>query len=308
MREATSRILVLGYGEMGRAMEQLLSARHALSVWQRRPPPGQAPLDLDTEAGRAGFVLFCLPTPPHFELAQRLAPRLSPDTVCLTIAKGLDEGGRTAAQALEAALTGRCPVAVIYGPMISEEIRAGRAAFAQVGADDDSVRVRTLALFAGSMLHLEAGEDIAGLSWCAVLKNVYALLFGMADEIRLGDNARGYLAVACVRELAALVTQHGGQATSALGLAGLGDLITTATSRGSRHHELGRRLARGETQGLEGEGLHTLRVLARTRPFEVAHYPLLRLTGDCAREPAYAAQYIHRYFDALCGCQRSGLR
>jgi glycerol-3-phosphate dehydrogenase (NAD(P)+) len=292
---------MLGYGEMGHAMEHLLRARHSLAVWQRHPPSGQAPLDLEVEAGRAGFVLFCLPTPPHFELAQRLAPRLSPDSICLTIAKGLDEDGRTAAEALDAALKGRCPVAAIYGPMISEEIRAGRPAFAQVGAASEVVRERTMVLFAGSSLTLEPGEDITGLSWCAVLKNVYALLFGMADELGLGDNARGYLAVSCVRELAGLVAHLGGRTASALGLAGLGDLITTATSRGSHHHELGRRLARGETHDLEGEGLHTLRVLERTRPFDAARYPLFRLAGDCTRDPASAAARCRRHFDALRG-------
>jgi glycerol-3-phosphate dehydrogenase (NAD(P)+) len=247
MHETNSRVLVLGYGEMGHAMEQLLRGRHTLSVWQRHPPSDQRPVNLEAEAARAAFVLFCLPTPPHFELATRLVPQLSSDTVCVTIAKGLDDDGRTAAQALEAALKGRSPVAVVYGPMISEEIRAGRPAFAQVGAASNTVRERTVTLFAGSALHLEPGEDVAGLSWCAVLKNVYGLLFGIADELKLGDNTRGYLAVSCVRELSAVVTQLGGLATSAQGLAGLGDLITTATSQGSHHHELGRRLARGES-------------------------------------------------------------
>jgi glycerol-3-phosphate dehydrogenase (NAD(P)+) len=296
MTGAASRILILGYGEMGHAMERLLRARHTLAVWQRRPPPGHAPIDPEAEAARAGFVLFCLPTPPHFEVAQRLAPRLSPDTVCLTIAKGLDEDGRTAAQALEAALRGRCPIAVVCGPMISEEIRAGRPAFAQVGAASEAARSRTLALFAGSSLYLEPGEDVVGLSWCAVLKNVYALLFGMADELGLGDNTRGYLAVSCMRELGELVARLGGRQASALGLAGLGDLITTATSRGSRHHELGRRLARGETRDIECEGMHTLRLLERTRRFDTARYPLLRLAGDCAREPARTAENFRKYF------------
>lgn len=156
-----------------------------------------------------------------------------------------------------------------------------------------------MALFTGSSLNLVPGEDTVGLSWCAVLKNVYALLFGMTDELGLGDNVRGYLAVSCVHELGRLIAQLGGQRESALGLAGLGDLITTATSRGSHHHELGRRLARGETRDLEGEGLHTLRVLARTRPFDPADFPLFRLTGECARDPARAAQYFRRHFGAL---------
>lgn len=87
------------------------------------------------------------------------------------------------------------------------------------------------ALFAGTPLYLEHSTDIEGLSWSAVLKNVYAILFGVADELGLGDNMRGYLAVACAAELGQIVSHLGGSAKTALRLTGLGDLVTTATSR-----------------------------------------------------------------------------
>lgn len=299
MNHSSSRVLVLGHGEMGHAMQHLLGARHELVVWQRRPPEGRAPVDLNSEAARAVFILFCLPAAPHHELALRLAPHLSPDTVCLTLAKGLDEQVRTAAQALADALAGRGKQAVLYGPMIAEEILAGRPAFACAGSADTDACDRTLRLFAGSTLHLVPASDVTGLSWCGVLKNVYALLFGMADELSLGDNVRGYLAAACTHELADLVSALGGRRESALGLAGIGDLVTTATSRGSHHHALGQQLARGETGNLGGEGLHTLRVLERARPFDPAAYPLFHLASECARLPRQAAERVRYYFESL---------
>ena len=64
------------------------------------------------------------------------------------------------------------------------------------------------------------------------------MLFGISDELELGDNMRGFLAAAVLRELDVIVRQMGGKPGTASSLAGLGDLITTATSESSHHHEL----------------------------------------------------------------------
>ena len=63
-----------------------------------------------------------------------------------------------------------------------------------------------------------------------ILKNVYAMVFGMADELELGDNVRGFLATATLQELDRIVLHQGGLPGTPYHLAGLGDLITTATS------------------------------------------------------------------------------
>jgi len=72
-----------------------------------------------------------------------------------------------------------------------------------------------------------------------ILKNVYAIMFGVADELKLGDNMRGHLMVAAIAELSGIVQSFGGQAHTPYSYAGLGDLLTTATSEGSHHHALG---------------------------------------------------------------------
>ena len=125
MPQQNFRVLILGHGEMGQALEQLLGARHAVSTWERRPRAGAAPIDLEAAATESDFVLFCLPANPHFELAARLAPVLGHGCICLSIAKGLDDSGRTAAQVFAAAFAERVPYALLYGPMISEERSPG---------------------------------------------------------------------------------------------------------------------------------------------------------------------------------------
>ena len=292
-------MLILGHGEMGRAMEYLLQPRHTLTLWERRPPADMPPVDLESVVARQDFIFFCLPANPHFDLATRLRAQRQPATLCVSIAKGLDDQGRTAARALAQALGPEAPIAVLYGPMISEEIRAGRPAFAQAGAARTDSFARLRDLFAGTSLYLEHSTDIKGISWAAVLKNVYAILFGAVDELGLGDNMRGYLVKAAVDEMERIITGLGGSAGAARGLAGLGDLMTTATSHGSHHRELGRRLVRGNAGTLEGEGEHTLRMVRTHRLFDSRRHGLFDLVGRLLDEPATAREQLHNFLGRL---------
>jgi glycerol-3-phosphate dehydrogenase (NAD(P)+) len=285
MRKYNRKILVIGYGEMGHAMEFLLGGRHELAFHDIQPMAGHVSVELESAAAQVDYVIYCVPVTPLAELAERVVPVLNNHSISLSVAKGLDNKGRPAARIFEDVYAERHDYAVLYGPMISEEIRAGRAAFAQVGVSRAGVYGRIAALFADSGLALQYSADIHGISWSSVLKNVYALLFGVADELGLGDNVRGYLAVAVQAEMARIVAHMGGSESSARQLAGLGDLITTATSAGSHHHELGCLLARGEHEGLQGEGIHTLAIVRRFDLIDTGSYPLFRLVQELVEDP-----------------------
>lgn len=293
------RVLILGYGEMGHAMERLLAGRAVLEIWEKFPKDGFQSAALDEAAPRAGIVLFCLPTVPHREVLAHIVPRLRATCLCLSVAKGLDEAGQAAAQIFADLLGDRQPFGLLHGPMIAEEIQAGRYAFAQLGTRGAGVLARVRGLFAGTRLHVVPTDDIYGINWSVILKNVYAMAFGMADELQLGDNVRGYLAVTALRELDGIVRLMGGQPRSPYDLAGLGDLMTTATSEHSHHHELGRRLAREETTGIAGEGIHTLAMVHDHRLFDEAPYPLFRLVHDIVRDPTDVRARIEAFLDAL---------
>lgn len=293
------RILIIGHGEMGQAMAHLLGARHSLSVWERRPAGGRVPPDLDVAAAVAEAVIFCVPAPAHGELAARIAPRLAASTRCLSIAKGVDDQGRCAWQIFHDVLPAKTHCGVLYGPMISEEIRAGKPAFADVGTTGAEDFQFLRELFAGSGLYLRPSDDPLGLSWCAILKNVYAILFGIADALALGDNLRGYLAVAAVDEIAAICERLGGRPETAVRLAGLGDLITTATSAGSHHHALGGLLVEGVRERIQGEGIHTLATVRSRGLFDYTSYPLFSLIAQAVHDPHDIHRKIERYLQTL---------
>jgi glycerol-3-phosphate dehydrogenase (NAD(P)+) len=292
------RVLILGYGEMGRALAHLINGRADLDIWVRTPVPGIPVVELEQAAAGADMVLFCLPVNPHRLIAEKLAPLLKSDCICISIAKGLDEQGQAAYQIFQDVYGNKQAYAVLYGPMISEEIRAGRQSFCQISATDPARFEQIKGIFQGSNFHMAWSDDMTGISWSVILKNVYAMLFGVADELVLGDNMRGFLATAALKELSEIVQDMGGQADSAYHLPGLGDLITTATSEDSHHHELGRLIARGQRQGLAGEGIHTLAMVKKFQPFKSGNYPLFQLVDNIVNTELESQAAINRYIES----------
>jgi len=289
-------ILILGYGEMGHAMEFLLKSNQQLDIWDKYPQNGFQSVVLEDAAPQADIVLFCLPVNPHREIAKQIAPLLKKSCLCVSIAKGLDEAGQSATQIFSDVFI-KHQYALLYGPMISEEICAGRYAFAQLGCTKKASFNKIHALFSGTHLYIEYSSDIIGISWSVILKNVYAIIFGIADELQLGDNMRGYLSFMALRELNDIVHKMGGEKDSPYHLAGLGDLITTATSENSHHHELGRMLAREETQNIQGEGIHTLEMVTKYKLFNTQDYPLFLLIQGIVENPKKVEDRIQEYLE-----------
>jgi len=158
--------------------------------------------------------------------------------------------------------------------MISEELCAGNAGFAEFGCSHPTHDASILELYKPTALHLKRTDDITGISWSVILKNVYALAFGMVDELEMSKNVRGFLTVMALDELDTIAESLDGKKGCSYGLAGLGDLITTGSSEDSRHHTLGRRIVKGDFSDMRAEGTHTLLMVEKFNRFEWEKYPL----------------------------------
>lgn len=296
------RVLILGHGAMGQAFEVLLAPRHDIAVWDRDLATGVETAPLEQVARDREVVVFALPAHPHEELAGRLARCLQAGAVCLSIAKGLDERGRTPAQVFERHFGTRIDWALVYGPMLARELQSGRAGFAMVASADSAVGERIRALFAGTPLRLELLDDVHGAAWAAILKNVYVPLIGAADGLGLGDNLRGFLVAEATHELARIVETMGGRRETACTLAGLGDLVTTATGASSHHRHLGAELAAGRASGLaasgayiRSEGVHAAAMVREHAVFDWESFELFALVCDFLHEPARLEQRLGEY-------------
>lgn len=284
MTDAAPAVAILGHGAMGRTMERLLSERCRVRIWDLDPETGKENRPLGEALEGAGFVVFALPAKPHEKVAQQVLREGPADALWLTVAKGLDARGRTPMEAMEAAGGERERLALLYGPMIAEELFDGRAGFADLACDADGTFERVRALFRGGPLHVRRSRDMDGTSWGVILKNVYVPLIGFADGLECGDNVRGFLVAGVLEELDRIVQAMGGEAGTAYGLAGLADLVTTATSPDSHHRGVGVDIARGRHEGIRAEGKWI-----RTEGFHTLLRARERGLIDPAKHPFYRA-------------------
>lgn len=293
MPTAGKPILILGRGAMGSMFASLLEDRHALQTWDRDPETGEETGPLEALAADSGVVILAVPAQPHDELVGRLAGVLPADALCLSIAKGLDREGDSPATVMARHFGENGPGwGVVYGPMIARDLSAGRDGFA-LAAGVDMASSRAIAeLFEETPLYLDTGTDVQGAAWAAILKNVYVPLIGMADGLALGDNLRGFLLSEALAELAGILSARGADPATAYGLAGLGDLVTTATSASSHHRQLGEKLAGGDTSGIvaEGghirsEGVHAARMAIEHGLVDPAGAPLFALVAAVLEAP-----------------------
>ena len=283
------RIAVLGAGAWGTALARLLGRNgHRVLLWTRAPehaaaiqtdrenrrhlPGARLPdgvhvtASLDEAVAAADGVVLAVPVRATNDLLAHL-PR---PALLVSCAKGFVDPSLTTLTTIAQRHFPGLPVAALSGPNLAAEIGADRpaattvAASAPSAAAADALTRRVQAWFGQPSFRVYTSRDLVGVETSGAIKNVMALAAGMADALGLGDNTKAALVTRGLAELVRVGTHLGGQPRTFYGLSGLGDLIATCASAGSRNHQAGERLARGatlaelEAQGLTAEGLHTV--------------------------------------------------
>jgi glycerol-3-phosphate dehydrogenase (NAD(P)+) len=148
---------------------------------------------------------------------------------------------------MPAAFAGR--VLAMSGPSIAHELSRGTPTAVMLACRDTGLARSVRRDIQTPTLRLQISRDVAGVELGGVLKNAYALAFGLSDGLGLGLNTKAALLARALPELARLGVALGGKRATFYGLAGLGDLVGTGLSEFSRNRRMGEELAR--MQGAE---------------------------------------------------------
>jgi glycerol-3-phosphate dehydrogenase (NAD(P)+) len=190
--------------------------------------------------------------------------RVGGDAPILSLAKGLDP---STGERLSTLVRDR-PVAVLSGPNMAEEVLAGLPGATVIASEDEQLALRLQDAFTSLAFRVYVNDDVVGVELCGAAKNVIALAAGGVDGLGLGDNAKAALITRGLVEMARLGEAVGARPETFAGLAGMGDLIVTCTSRHGRNRHAGELMARGATAdeaaaeiGQTIEGLTTAPVL-----------------------------------------------
>jgi len=216
------------------------------------PPNQTATLDLEAAVRDADAVFVVLPSQAVRATAVRLrACRLRPGSPIVCLSKGLElETLKRLSTVLEEELghdgAGEPhPVGVLLGPSHAEEVVLGMPTALVLAGQGDGWHTLQGRL-AGPTLRVYTNHDLLGVEIAAAFKNVIAIAVGMCDGLGYGDNTRGAVMTRGLKELARLGIALGGHFETFYGLSGIGDLITTCTSRHSRNRNFGEAVARGD--------------------------------------------------------------
>src|SRR5262245_46834784 len=328
-RRRVDRVAVLGAGAWGTALAHHLASHAApVTLWARRAELADQlrsqrtnPLlpavslaasalvssRLEEALDGAELVLFAAPSHTARELLARAAPFWPPQATLVSAAKGIENDtllttAEVAAEVLGERLGRR--IVVLSGPSFAAEVAAGQPTSLVAAAEDVRLAERVQRELSLGRLRVYTSTDPMGVQVAGALKNVIAIAVGASDGLGFGQNARAALITRGLSEIARLGVAKGGQAGTAAGLAGLGDLVLTCTGEMSRNRTVGFELGRGRplgevlaTLGHVAEGVTTARSaddLARSLGVELPICAQVRQVLYAGKQPQDAVEDLIR--------------
>jgi glycerol-3-phosphate dehydrogenase (NAD(P)+) len=264
-----TRIGVLGGGSWGTTLADLLARKgHEVRLWayeaevveaiNRRHEnglflPGRA-LDrrlvactdpFEAVAG-APMVLSAMPSHVARGVTAPLEPGIGRDAIVVSATKGIEAPGLLLPhEVLAESLPGRALVA-LSGPSFAAEVHEGQPTAVVAASSDPAVAEVAQETFSTSTFRVYSNDDLIGVELCGALKNVIAIAAGILEGLGLGNNPRAALITRGLAEMTRLGLAMGARPMTFAGLAGMGDLILTATGGLSRNRALGVALAGGQ--------------------------------------------------------------
>ena len=252
-----SQVVIIGAGEIGRAIEKILSQKGIkANIWDKEPVPNQK--SLAEIIPSADFLFICTPSQALSDVLSKVRAYLDKKTIAVSLSKGISENeNKTADELLEQLLPDNQPFGLLGGPMIAEELMSGSKGFGTIATKHKETYTKLAGLFSGSELSVEYSDDVHGVALAGILKNIYAIALGIADGLSWANNKKGWLVSRALGEMEEITIILGGKGKTVYGLAGLGDLLATGQSPHSSNHMVGVELVK-TGQVLKGEGSQAL--------------------------------------------------
>ena len=282
------RIGIIGAGTWGRALARMLSnSGHGVRVWSPHPEAidrlettrtqKNLPDMIIPEAGKftklmeevcrdKDLLVFAVPS-VFVRTAARLANAFIHDgQIIVDVAKGIEaETLMTLSEVIRDEVKAEVKVVALSGPTHAEEVARDLPGAIVSACEDLNVAEKVQDVFMNSCLRVYTNTDVKGVELCGAMKNIIALAAGMSAGLGYGDNAKAALITRGLAEIARLGEKLGCARDTFAGLAGMGDLIVTATSMHSRNNRCGYLIGQGyETAaavkrvGMVVEGINAL--------------------------------------------------
>ncbi len=264
-----SKIGVLGAGTWGIALARMLCRNgHQVGVWSAlereveefsatRRHPNLPGMEIPAEIGFTKSIeeickgqdvlLFAVPSPFVRSTARLAAPYIGDNQIIVDVAKGIEsETLLTMTQVIAQEIQNpTVKLVALSGPTHAEEVAKDMPTTIVSACEDSFVAEQVQNIFWGTYMRVYTNEDVLGVELCGAMKNVIALVSGVAAGLGYGDNAKAAIITRGMAEISRLGMAMGCREQTFGGLAGIGDLIVTATSMHSRNNRCGMLIGQG---------------------------------------------------------------
>jgi glycerol-3-phosphate dehydrogenase (NAD(P)+) len=294
------RVAILGGGSFGTVIANIIAHNgHQTTLWMRDAEqveilnrdrenltylPGytlhekiQATQDLEEALALTDMIFVAVPSASFRQVVRQMKAYLHQETILVSLTKGIEDRTFKLMSQIFRDEIPDCKVAVVSGPNLAKEIATHSPTGAVVASTDAAVRKSVQEILRSATFRVYANDDMLGVELGGSLKNIYAILAGIADALGMGHNTNSMLVTRSLTEMARFGVALGADPMTFLGLSGVGDLIVTCSTPLSRNFRVGRALGEGgdiksiiAELGQVAEGVNTLKqVIDKAKTMQV---------------------------------------
>ncbi|MCF0230204.1 MAG: NAD(P)-dependent glycerol-3-phosphate dehydrogenase [Parasporobacterium sp.] len=273
--DRSRRIAVIGTGTWGIALARMLAVNgHDVAAWSAIPaeierlktththqnlPGVEFPesiyftTDMEEACKDRDVLVFAVPSVFVRSTAEKAAPFIPDGQIIVDVAKGIEPDTlMTMTEIIEDVMKKMRPeisvrLVALSGPTHAEEVARDMVTTIVSASKDSEAAHIVQEIFSNSVMRVYTNSDVKGVEICGAMKNIMALASGVAMGMGYGDNMKAAIMTRGLAEITRLGRAMGCDERTFAGLAGIGDLIVTATSVHSRNNRCGNLIGQGKS-------------------------------------------------------------
>ena len=291
--DTNTKVVVLGGGSFGTVLANIAASNgYKVSLWVRDSeqalrinseganstyhpelklsPNILASEKLDEVMKGSSLVFIATPSVIFETIMERINPMIEEGSHIISCTKGIKLNPfRSMSDIISMNIDSKKnQVGVLSGPNLAREIAEKKVAGTVIASSSNVLLEQVKEVLSSDTFKVYSSNDIQGVELAGALKNIYAIICGMADSLDVGENAVGLILTRSMAEMSRFAVAKGANPITFLGLSGMGDLVATCSSGLSRNYQLGSNLGRGmslqeakDKVGQVAEGIRTLDVI-----------------------------------------------
>ena len=324
------QVAVLGGGSFGTVLANLAASNgHEVRLWVRDAEQAlrinseganstyhpelklskniSASEDLESVVNEAEYILVATPSLIFEQIIPRLEPFILSSASVISCTKGIQSNPfRTMTEIISKHLGHVIGdnIGVLSGPNLAKEIADQKIAGTVVASSNKNLSTAVKEMLSSETFKVFSSEDIQGVELAGALKNIYAICCGIAHAKDIGENALGFIVTRSMAEMSRFAVAKGANPITFLGLAGMGDLMATCTSKLSRNFQLGELIGQEmslldakEKIGQVAEGARTLEVVFEEARTMNVNMPIVESLYKILYEESSSDQLIQDLLD-----------